>query len=511
LRVNKPLEVVIVGGGTAGWMSAAGLLGGLKPGLVRVRLVESDDIGTVGVGEATLPHMRTFNERIGIDEADMMRATNATFKLGIEFRDWGFRGSSYVHPFGVHGHPIGGVGFQHQWTRARLAGQAADIGDYAYAIVASRRNRFEFPSKDLSAINSTYDHAYHFDAGLYARYLRGWCEARGLTRTEGKVREVRLAPETGDVAAIVLESGDVIGGDLFIDCSGFRGLIIGGALNGPFEDWTRWLPCDRALAVPTERSEDFTPFTRSTALEAGWQWRIPLQHRTGNGYVYSSSFISDDEAVTRLMGNLDGAPLAEPKPIRFRSGRRTASWTKNCIAVGLASGFLEPLESTSIYLTQVAVLTLLDLLPRPKVDPALAAAFNRVVDNEYDRVRDFLILHYHANSRDDAELWRHCREMTVPDSLREKMELFVHRGHIAQYRNGLFSPPSWLSVFVGQGMVPTGYHPMADSTPLEAVTAEMEGLRRKISDRVDAMPTHADFVRGYCKGEAPLKAAGGQA
>ncbi|RZJ27844.1 MAG: tryptophan 7-halogenase, partial [Brevundimonas sp.] len=342
----------------------------------------------------------------------------------------------------------------------------------------------------------------------YARYLRGWCEARGLTRTEGKVREVRLDPGSGDVAALVLENGEVITGDLFIDCSGFRGLIIGGALNGPFEDWTRWLPCDRALAVPTERSEDFSPYTRSTALEAGWQWRIPLQHRTGNGYVYSSSFISDDEATTRLLGNLDGAPLADPKPIRFRSGRRTASWTKNCIAVGLASGFLEPLESTSIYLTQIAVLTLLDLLPRRTVDPVLAEEFNRIVDNEYDRVRDFLILHYHANTREDSELWRHCREMDIPDSLREKIELFTHRGQIPQYRNGLFSPPSWVSVFVGQGMVPTGYHPMADTTALEVVVAEMEAIRRRVSDRVDAMPTHADFVRDYCQGEPPLKATG---
>ncbi len=506
--MNKPLEIVIVGGGTAGWMSAAGLVGVLKPDQVKVRLVESDDIGTVGVGEATLPQMREFNDRIGIVESDMMRKTNATFKLGIEFRDWGFKGSSYVHPFGAHGRPLGGVGFHHQWTRARLAGQAADIGDYSYAITASRRNRFDFPAMDKTAVNSTYDYAYHFDAGLYARYLRGWCEARGLTRTEGKVMEVRLDPTSGDVAAIVLESGEEITGDLFIDCSGFRGLIIGGALNGSFEDWTRWLPCDRALAVPTERSEDFTPFTRSTALEAGWQWRIPLQHRTGNGYVYSSSFISDDEAITRLMGNLDGAPLMDPKPIRFKSGRRTASWTKNCIAVGLASGFLEPLESTSIYLTQVAVLTLLDLLPRRPIDPVLAEEFNRVVDNEYDRVRDFLILHYHANTRTDSELWRHCREMEIPDTLREKMALFGHRGHIAQYKDGLFSPPSWLSVFVGQGVLPTGYHPMADALPLPTVLEEMESIRTRISDRVDAMPSHADFVRDYCAGEAPLKAVG---
>ncbi|KQW78760.1 tryptophan halogenase family protein [Brevundimonas sp. Root1279] len=506
--MTRPLQVVIVGGGTAGWMTASGLVGSLTQQQVQVRLVESDEIGIVGVGEATLPQMREFNDLIGIVESDMMRKTNATFKLGIEFRDWGFKGSNYVHPFGAHGHPMGGVAFHHQWTRARLNGQAEDIGDYSFAIVASRRNRFDFPADDKSAINSTFDYAYHFDAGLYARYLRGWAEARGLVRTEGKVVDVTLDPHSGDVASVTLESGEVIAGDLFIDCSGFRGLIIGQALNGPFEEWGKWLPCDRALAVPTERSADFTPYTRSTALEAGWQWRIPLQHRTGNGYVYSSAFISDDEAHARLMGNLDGKPLAEPRPIKFKSGRRTASWTKNCIAVGLASGFLEPLESTSIYLTQVAVTTLLKLLPRGNVDPALAAEFNRRIDNEYDRVRDFLILHYQVNARQDGDLWRQCREMEIPDSLREKMALFEHRGHIAQYKDGLFSPPSWLSVFVGQGMSPRGYHPMTDRMPLDQAAAEMADIRRRISDRVDAMPAHDVFVADYCGGEAPQRAAG---
>ena len=506
--MTRPLQVVIVGGGTAGWMTAAGLVGTLSPRQVQVRLIESDEIGIVGVGEATLPQMREFNDRIGLVEADMMRKTNATFKLGIEFRDWGFEGSRYVHPFGVHGHPMGGVAFHHHWTRARLRGRAADLGDYSFAIVASRRNRFDFPAEDKSAINATFDYAYHFDAGLYARYLRGWAEARGLARTEGKIVDVTLDPHSGDVASVTLESGEVVAGDLFIDCSGFRGLIIGQALKGPVEDWSRWLPCDRALAVPTERSADFSPYTRSTALEAGWQWRIPLQHRTGNGYVYSSAFISDDEAHARLLGGLDGAPLADARPIKFRSGRRTASWTRNCIAIGLASGFLEPLESTSIYLTQVAVLTLLKLFPRSKVDPALAAEFNRLIDNEYDRVRDFLILHYRVNARQDGELWRHCREMEIPDSLQEKMALFEHRGHIAQYKDGLFSPSSWLSVFVGQGLLPRGYHPMADRLPLDQAEAEMEDLRRRISDRVDAMPAHDAFVADYCGGEAPVRATG---
>lgn len=505
-RVDRPLKVVIVGGGTAGWMSAAALVGVLGDRQVRVRLVESDEIGTVGVGEATLPQMREFNDLLGIVEADMMRRTNATFKLGIEFRDWGFKGSRYVHPFGMHGRPIGGVGFHHHWTRARLAGVETDLEAHSYAIVACRQNRFDFPVEDPAAINSTYNFAYHFDAGLYARYLRDWSERRGLVRTEGKVAQVALHPDSGDVASLTLESGETIEGDLFIDCSGFRGLIIDQALKTPFEDWTRWLPCDRALAVPTERSADFTPYTRSTALEAGWQWRIPLQHRTGNGYVYASAFIDDQTAADRLMGGLDGAALAEPRLIRFRSGRRTTSWTRNCVAIGLASGFLEPLESTSIYLTQVAILNLLKLFPRPAVDRALADEFNRIVDNEYDRVRDFLILHYHANSRTDSELWRHCREMTIPDTLAEKMELFVHRGHIAQYKDGLFSPPSWLSVFVGQGVTPVGYHPMADNIPLERSVSEMQSIRQAIADRVEAMPDHAGFVADYCGGGEPLRA-----
>ena len=506
--MNRPLEVVIVGGGTAGWMTGAALSGVLKRTQCTVRLIESDAIGTVGVGEATLPQMREFNDLVGIVESEMMRRTNATFKLGIEFRDWGFVGSSYIHPFGVHGRAMGGVAFHHMWTRARLAGHASNIEDYSYAIAASRRNRFDFPVDDVEAINSTYNYAYHFDAGLYARYLRTFAEARGLVRTEGQVQSVALDPLTGNIANLRLESGETVKGDLFIDCSGFRGLLIDQALNGPFEDWTRWLPCDRALAVPTERVGDLAPYTRSTALEAGWQWRIPLQHRTGNGYVYSSAFISDDEAAARLMGALDAPALAEPKPIRFRSGRRTASWTKNCIAIGLASGFLEPLESTSIHLTQVAVMTLLRNFPEARIDPALAEAFNRAVDNEYDRVRDFLILHYHANSRRDSALWRHCREMDVPDSLKEKTALFRHRGHVPQYRHGLFSAPSWLSVFLGQGVLPQAYHPMADNLPLEDVLAEMEAVRDSISRRVDAMPTHAQFVRDYCEGSAPLRAGG---
>ncbi|RZJ38188.1 MAG: tryptophan 7-halogenase, partial [Brevundimonas sp.] len=302
----------------------------------------------------------------------------------------------------------------------------------------------------------------------------------------------------GHIASVTLESGEVVTGDLFIDCSGFKGLLIGETMESPFEDWTKWLPCDRAMAVPCARSDDFTPYTRSTAREAGWQWRIPLQHRTGNGYVYSSAFISDDEAARTLMDNLDGEALADPRPIRFKAGRRTASWTGNCVAIGLASGFLEPLESTSIYLVQIAINNLVQLWPRKAMDPVLIKEFNRLVDTEYDRVRDFLILHYHANTRDDAELWRYTREMSVPDSLQDKIDRFRHRGDIPFYRSGLFAPPSWVSVMLGQGLKPEGHDRLTERLKLEDVQQRLETLRRKISDRVDAMPTHAQFVRDYC-------------
>lgn len=504
--MQRPLDIVVVGGGTAGWMTAAALVSVAGPKAARVRLVESDEIGIVGVGEATLPQIRDYNDVVGVIEADMMRKTNATFKLGIEFRDWGYRGSSYVHPFGAHGRSIGGAAFHHHWTRARLAGHAFDLQDFSYCIEACRQNRFEYPAADPSAVNAAYSYAYHFDASLYARFLRGFSEARGLQRVEGKIVRVDQHPERGDVRAVVLESGEEVAGDLFIDCSGFRALLIGQTLDGGWEDWTRWLPCDRALAVPCELGGDFTPYTRSTAREAGWQWRIPLQHRIGNGYVYSSAHISDDDAAATLLANLDGKALDDPRPLRFRAGRRTESWKKNVVGIGLASGFLEPLESTSIYLVQIAIQHLLKLFPRRPVDPALAAEFNRLIDLEYDRVRDFLILHYHLNRRDDAELWRYCRATDVPDTLREKLELFAHRGHIDVYKDGLFAPPSWLSVYVGQGLEPRGYDRLADGVPLDVALAEMNDLRTRIRDRVARMPTHDAFIRTFA-GSASRKTA----
>ncbi len=501
--MKRPVEVVIVGGGTAGWMAAAGLASLLPRSRCHVRLVESEEIGIVGVGEATLPHMKHFNDAIGIDEAAMMRRTKATFKLGIEFVDWGFKGASYIHPFGVHGPAGSGHRFHHQWLRGVHNGASASIEDYSFAIAASRRNRFDFPSQAKQAINSTYGYAYHFDASLYAAFLREFAEQRGVERTEGKLVEVNRNDEAGnkagDIRSITMASGEEIAGDLFIDCSGFRSLLLGDALGVGWEDWSQWLPCDRAFAVPTERAGDLTPYTRSTARSAGWQWRIPLQHRTGNGYVFSSRFIAEEDARAELLANLDSTALDEPRLLRFQAGRRTHSWHRNCIALGLASGFLEPLESTSIYLIQVAVMHLLPLFPdRSMSDPLLAAEFNRRMDGEYERIRDFLILHYRLTSRDDSELWRYCRSMEVPESLERKMAEFAHRGFVEEYKDGLFTPPSWLSVFIGQGLQPRHYHPQADVMPLDKLLADLEQLREEIDDRVGEMPRHDRFIERYC-------------
>ena len=495
--MNDPVEVVILGGGTAGWMAAAALSTLLPRSRCNIRLVESEEIGIVGVGEATLPHMKNFNDFVGIDEAELIRRTKATFKLGIEFRDWGFLGSSYIHPFGIHGPHETSLGFHQKWVRARDAGHEYDLEDFSFAIVASRQNRFDFPASGSGGIASTYGYAYHFDASLYAAFLREFCETGGVRRTEGKVQRVNLASASGNLESVQLESGEVIAGDFFIDCSGFRSLLLGDALDVAWDDWSKWLPCDRAWAVPSENVGELTPYTRSTALEAGWQWRIPLQHRTGNGHVFSTGFISEEQARARLLSNLDGEALADARLLKFQAGRRRTSWNRNCLALGLASGFLEPLESTSIYLVQIALMHLLPLFPEGDQDPALADEFNRKMDLEYERIRDFLILHYHLNSRDDSELWRYCRAMDVPDSLKSKMALFRQRGHIERYRDGLFTPPSWLSVLVGQGITPEHYHPTMDNVPIEQLIAELDMLREDIRDRVEELPKHDAVLARY--------------
>jgi tryptophan halogenase len=470
-----------------------------------VTLVESEEIGIVGVGEATLPQMKNFNDLLGLNEAEMMRSTQATFKLGIEFVDWGYLGSSYVHPFGVHGPPASGLAFHQRWHRALSAGCDWNIEEFSFAIAAARANRFDFPAAGKT-INSTYAYAYHFDASLYAAYLRRIAEGRGVTRVEGKVRDVEQDAR-GDIRALLLESGGRVEGDFFVDCSGFRSLLLGQKLGVEWDDWSQWLPCDRALPVPTERCGDLTPYTRVTAMKAGWRWRIPLQHRTGNGYVFSSRFVDEERAREELLGRLDEPLLAEPRLLKFQAGRRVSSWERNCVALGLSSGFLEPLESTSIYLIQIAIMHLLPLFPSGRSDPRLIREFNRRMDLEYDRIRDFLILHYHLNSREDGELWRYCRAMDVPESLTEKIEIFRHCGYIEDYREGLFNAQSWVSVLLGQGVKPEHHHPRANAAPLDRLVAELDKLRTEIADRVDEMPKHATLLARYADAQHANPAA----
>jgi tryptophan halogenase len=501
--VSEPLDIVILGGGTAGWMAATALVSLIPSSRCRVRLIESEEIGIVGVGEATFPEIKYFNDTIGVDEAEMMRATKGAFKLGIEFVDWGFKGSRYIHPFGVHGPANMSHIFHHQWLRARQMGLNSQIDEYSFAAQAARNCRFDFPETRQSTINSAYTYAYHFDANLYCLYLRSLAEMRGAMRTEGKVREVVQDPESGDIQSLVLESGETISGDLFIDCSGFRSLLLGKTLGVGWEDWSKWLPCDRAFAVPSERDE-LSPYTRSTAMEAGWRWRIPLQHRTGNGYVFSSSFIEENEALDSLLRSLDTKALGNPRLLKFQTGHRTVSWKKNCVAIGLASGFFEPLESTSIYLIQAAITQLVPLLPDKSIDPRLRDEFNLLMDLQYERIRDFLILHYKLNTRDDAEIWRYCAAMEVPETLARKIELFRHCAIIEQYKDGLFPQTSWLSVFIGQGLIPENYSPLADTMSEEKLIYHLDEFRSEIRDRVEEMRRHDRFIDRYCAAEPPI-------
>lgn len=493
--------MVIVGGGTAGWMTAAGLAAvfGRTP---RVRLIESAEIGTVGVGEATLPHIRFFNKRLGINEPELMEKTQATFKLGIEFVNWGQVGDRYIHPFGAYGQPIAGVPFHNYWLRRRAAGDATPIDVYSLPIEMSRRGKFTAPAVDPSSILSTFGYAFQFDASLYAAYLRAFAEARGVERIEGKIVDVKQRGEDGFIQAVRLADGREIAGDLFIDCSGFRGLLIEQTLKTGYDEWTKWLPCDRAMAMPTENVGPLFPYTRATSYEAGWQWRIPLQHRTGNGYVYSSQFISDDEAAEKLKQRVEGKALGDPRPLRFTAGRRRLTWNKNVVAIGLAGGFLEPLESTSIYLIQIAITTLIDNMPdKAPFDARVMEAYNRWIEMEYDRVRDFLILHYHATERDDSPMWRYCRTMPIPDSLAHKMELFRKRAQVVTYKDGLFLEPSWIAVYLGQRVTPSGYHPIADGAIDDAELArQLSGLRTSIEGALSHMPSHEDYLRAYCPG-----------
>jgi tryptophan 7-halogenase len=489
-----PKKVVILGGGTAGWMTAAALARHLS-GVCDVQLIESEEIGIVGVGEATLPHIRAFVEGLGINGAEFMAATQATIKLGIEFRDFGALGTRYLHPFGDFGRKLNGVELMHYWRRMQHEGHHTDLFDYSIANIMATHKKFAPPVYDNDHFLGTYNYAYQFDATLFAPFLRQYAEKRGVKRTQGRMTHAEQHPQTGDITALILDNGEQIKGDIFIDCSGFAALLIGRALKSPWEDWSHWLPCDRAVAMPCASGDDeIEPYTRATAMSAGWRWRIPLQHRVGNGYVYSSAHISDNDAAKALVSAVEGNPQADPRFLSFKAGRRTQSWTKNVVSIGLASGFLEPLESTSIYLVQGAIQQLIELFPIGDINEADRTEYNRMVDIEYDRIRDFLILHYHATTRSDSDFWNDARTMKVPASLQEKLDLFRHSGRVQQYSHGLFLEPSWIAVMIGQGVTPKHWDQRADNAPTASIQGTLKSLREHLGQLVRAMPTHGAYL-----------------
>ncbi len=489
-------SIAIIGGGSAGWMAAAALVNAVGKNIA-ITLVESDEIGTVGVGEATLPPIRAFNAQLGINEAEFLRATQGSFKLGIEFVGWGTAQSRYFHPFGSYGVDFDRVPLHHYWLREHLRGDRTPIDDYSMCWALARENRFGPPDPNPRLVHSTHDYAYHFDAGRYAQFLRKYAEARGVQRHEGKVSKVARDGARGDITHVTLADGRALAGDFFIDCTGFAGLLIEGALGAGYEDWSHWLPCNRAVTVACVASAPLFPYTRSTAHDAGWQWRIPLQHRIGNGHVYCSDFISDDEAVTMLLSNLDGVPLGDPRLLKFTTGRRKRAWQHNCVAIGLAAGFMEPLESTSLHLIQTGINRLLLLLPDRNHDPLLAEEYNRATAAEYERIRDFLILHYNANTRPEP-FWQACANMLIPDELAYKMRHFMASARMVSPMDELFRNPSWLAVYLGQNMIPAHYDALADARPQVDATAQLRNLREMMHSAAQSFPDHAEYIVRQC-------------
>jgi tryptophan halogenase len=497
-------SIAIVGGGTAGWMTAVSLVRFFKASGVHIRLIESDQIGIIGVGEATIPPIMHFIRGAGIDENDLVRKTQSTFKLGIEFKDWTRLGHSYMHPFGQTGFDLGPVAFSAYWLKAFREGKARRLEEYSLEATAAYAAKFMRPVQAANSPLEKITYALHFDASLFARYLRGIAEARGVERTEGKVKSVSLHSDTGFIRGLALESGEEVEADLYIDCSGFRGLLIEGALQTGYEHWNRWLPCDRAVAVPCERTAALSSYTRVTAKAAGWQWRIPLQHRVGNGYVYGSQFISDTHAQDELMSSIEGKPQAEPLKLQFATGRRRRFWNKNCVAIGLSAGFLEPLESTSIHFIQRGIALLLSYFPDRDFNTADMDRYNKTLTGEYERVRDFLVLHYGTTERDDSEIWRYCRSVEKPDSLKERIELFRSHGRLIREENELFPMQSWLYVMVGQNIMPENDDPLVNILDPRQVMDNLNNIRSVIRQCAEAMPKQEDFIRQNCSASAAV-------
>jgi tryptophan halogenase len=500
MTANNIKKIIILGGGTSGWMTAAALGKTFQNTHYNIQVIESDQIGTVGVGEATIPQIQYFNQLIGIDENEFMRQTQATFKMGIKFVDWHKLGENYHHAFGLSGKDIGGVKFYHYWLKMKALGKASKYEAYTLNALASEEKRF---MRSIDAGNSPLSniaYAFHFDASLFAKYLRQLSEGWGVTRTEGKVTAVKQK-ENGFIQSLTLADGSEHHADFFIDCSGFKALLIGETLQAEFEDWSNWLPCDRAVAVASECVEEPWSYTQATAQKAGWQWRIPLQHRVGNGHVYSSKFMSDDEAKKILLNIIEGQTLTEPKLIKFKTGHRKKSWQKNCLAIGLSSGFLEPLESTSLHLVQYGIEQLLNFFPTMNFDQEDINEYNKQANFEFERIRDFIILHYKLTARDDSDFWHYCKTMDVPETVTQKIAQYKKNGHIFRFENELFDYPSWFQVMNGQGLTPQGYNPFVDALSNNELEAAMNNILSVMRKSVDYMPSHQTYINQHCKAE----------
>jgi len=494
MQANPIKNIVIVGGGTAGWMTAAALVNKLPKTRYCITLVESDAIGTVGVGESTLPHISQFNASLGINENDFIRATKATIKLGIQFKDWANIGDIYMHPFSETGHVTQGIDFHHYWLKSQTMGDTTTLDEYSVAAMAAKAKRFAPPNKNRESMLAAYNYSYHIDATAYAKYLRDYAEHKGTKRIEGKITTVNLKSDNGYIESVTLANGEKVSADLFVDCSGFSALLIDKSLQVPFIDWSHWLPTDSAVVVQSERDIDLNPYTIATARSAGWQWQIPIQHRMGNGHVYASQYMSDQAALDILMTTLPGKATTEPRVLRFKAGCRKKTWHKNCVAIGLSSGFLEPLESTSIFLTQMGILKLLDFFPDKHFHQAGIDQYNQSMSYFYDQIRNFIILHYHATNRNDSEFWNYCRTMSIPDDLSRLMTLFKECGRVDRTQFGI-----WSAVCIGQGLIPEQYDTRIDSLDYQQVKGFMANYCTQVQRAVDTLPPVEMFIQNVMK------------